>query len=279
MKALINITNFHEAYDILAGSKYYYEIMNNINSYIRNIRSVNDLDKLLKNSSFLLPHGEKVVEMSVDIAKALNLSNKQIEVVSISARYHDSAYAFYPQEIQDTLNLHNESQLQAILAHPYISAELVGALFQSKEVFYTILAHHELFSGDGFPYKFKKDNIPLESAILGIVDFYYTLTDKHHFFNPFTREEVIMCLYQNINILYSESLFYEFIRSLRKKIWSEESHFIEIDRKLSAWRNLKKESLIDYHSVYNRKNRKSVSNFENTLKQIVKKDDLIKWSI
>ena len=40
MKALINITNFQEAYEILAGSKYYYEIMNNISSYIRNIRNI-----------------------------------------------------------------------------------------------------------------------------------------------------------------------------------------------------------------------------------------------
>jgi HD-GYP domain-containing protein (c-di-GMP phosphodiesterase class II) len=253
--------------------------MNNINSYIRNIRSIGDLDKLLKANSFILPHGEKVSSLAIDIANSLNLSDKQIETISIASKYHDAAYIFYPQEIQYTLNIHNESQLQAILAHPYISAELLGALFQSKEIFNTILAHHELFNGTGFPYKLKVSNIPIESAIIGISDFYCTLTGTHKFFDAFKIEDILMYMYEQVDKIFSERLFFEFVNSLRKQLRQDEIHFIETDRKIHEWRLSDSKIDVKYSSVSNKKMKKDVPNFEDTLKKIIKNDSYIKWSI
>ncbi len=279
MKALINITNFQEAYDILAGSKYYYEIMNNVSSYIRNIRDISDLDKLLNKSPYILSHGEKVKKLSLDMAKALDFDDKQKEIISISAKYHDSAFIFFPQELQNTLNYHNESQLQALLAHPYISAELIGALFKSEAVFKTILSHHEFISGCGYPYKLKKDRISIESSVIGIVDFYLTLTEDHQFFKSLPIEDVIMYLHSNINILFPENIFYVFLATVRKKLKQKEVHFIEVDRKISKWRNKYNKDNFILKSVTDIKMISLKTSFQETLKNAHKKDKFIQRSI
>ncbi|MFP4456992.1 MAG: HD-GYP domain-containing protein [Clostridia bacterium] len=277
MRALINITDFQEAYDILAGSKYYYEIMNNINRYIRNIKTVNDLENLLSKNPYILSHGKKVEKLSFDISESLGLDSKQKDIIRISARYHDSAFIFFPQEFQSTLNLHNESQLQALLAHPYISAELVGALFSSKEIFSTILSHHEFNSGCGYPYKLKSENISIESSIIGIVDFYLTLTEEHQFFNSLPIEEVIMYLDEKVNILFSEEIFYAFLATIRKELKHEEIHFVEIDRKITKWRE--KFNNKSKRNTKNIKKNNLPTSFENTLKNISKEDKFIQRSI
>ncbi len=236
MKALINLTDFHKAYDILAGSKYYYEIMNNINSYTRNIRNESSLNQFLNSYPFIKKHGENVKNVALMIGKELSLETKSLEIINKSSLYHDIAQVFFPSEIQGSFNPYNDSQIQALAAHPIISAELMGALYQSSDIYNTIILHHEALDGSGFPLKLKNAGIPLEAQVLRIADQYVSLTMEDHFFTPESKENIILDICTKMGEIYHEDIVIAFLRVIRKELKSNEVHFVDIDKKINDWR-------------------------------------------
>ncbi len=50
-----------------------------------------------------------------------------------------------------------------------------------KRSYYSILQHHEKLSGNGYPYKLKKEEIHLFGRLTGIIDFYDALTTKRSY--------------------------------------------------------------------------------------------------
>ncbi len=251
LKALINIANFQKAYDIIAGSKYYYEIMNNINSYIRTIRDEADLKIMLNSYPYIKNHGVMVSNLATRIATGLNLEKNQIQTVTIASLYHDISQIFFPLKIQTSFNMYEDSQVQALTAHTIISAEVIGALFESRDIYTTILLHHEYLNGSGFPFGLKEEQIPIEANILRLADYYISLATESYFFPAEKKEDIIIDIYNNINTLFDERIVIEFLREVRKELKNEETHFIDLDKKLNEWRDNKANKAMKLKKVSN----------------------------
>ncbi len=116
-------------------------------------------------------HSKRVAESSRIIAKAMGLSEAQVERVEVAALMHDVG------KIDERFAriLAKEGRLtpeewETMKQHPVRSAELVGMLTSLKDLIPAVRHHHENWDGTGYPDGIAGDNIPLGSRIIMFAD-------------------------------------------------------------------------------------------------------------
>ena len=75
--------------------------------------------------------------------------------------------------------------------HPLIGAEIVAPVKYLAPVAPIILAHHEKYDGSGYPQGLKRNEIPLGSRIVSVVDAYVAIRDKRVYSDSHTHDEAI----------------------------------------------------------------------------------------
>ena len=68
---------------------------------------------------------------------------------------------------------------------------ILQAMGELENVAKCVLCHHEKWDGTGYPLCLKKDEIPLISRIISIVDAYDVMTSKRPYKKPMTKESAI----------------------------------------------------------------------------------------
>jgi putative nucleotidyltransferase with HDIG domain len=116
-------------------------------------------------------HSKRVAESSRIIAKAMGLSETQVERVEVAALMHDVG------KIDERFAriLAKEGRLtpdewETMKQHPVRSAELVGMLTSLRDLVPAVRHHHENWDGTGYPDGIRGDQIPLASRIIMFAD-------------------------------------------------------------------------------------------------------------
>jgi HD-GYP domain-containing protein (c-di-GMP phosphodiesterase class II) len=74
-----------------------------------------------------------------------------------------------------------------------------------------IIAHHERWDGNGYPFGIKGEHIPLECRILAIVDAYDAMTNDRPYRKAITQEEAVAELDRCAGTQFDPVLVAEFI--------------------------------------------------------------------
>ncbi|MBI5098878.1 MAG: response regulator [Nitrospirae bacterium] len=120
-------------------------------------------------------HSKNVAELSVKTARAMNLSGKEIETITVAALLHDIGKIGIP----DALLLREEDEmdkeaLREYMRHPVRGQAAIDSIEDLRESGILIRHHHEWYNGTGFPDQLSGKKIPLGAKIIAIADF----TDK-----------------------------------------------------------------------------------------------------
>ncbi len=116
-------------------------------------------------------HSKRVANTSTILAKAIGLSNAQVERVTVAALLHDVGKideAFAPILAKEGRLTPEEWAIMK--RHPVRSAELVGMLTSLRDVVAPVRHHHENWDGTGYPDGLKGEAIPLTSRIIMFAD-------------------------------------------------------------------------------------------------------------
>jgi len=120
----------------------------------------------------IMSHSKYVSEISVKVAKSMNLSDEEIESIAVASLLHDIGKIGIPDLIflKDTDSLSPEEKKEYMM-HPVRGQSAIDLIEDLRNAGVLIRHHHEWYNGAGFPDKLKKDKIPLGSRIIAIADF------------------------------------------------------------------------------------------------------------
>jgi HD domain-containing protein len=143
-------------------------------------------------------HSRRVRDFSITIAKAINLSEKEIDHVGKAALLHDvgKIYEKYAGVLskQDKLTPEEWSIIQE---HPVDGAELVATMTRLRDLVPAVRHHHENWDGTGYPDRIGGEAIPLAARIIRFADTIDAMTTERPYRRPLTeaqvRAEVIRC--------------------------------------------------------------------------------------
>jgi putative nucleotidyltransferase with HDIG domain len=143
-------------------------------------------------------HSRRVQHYSTIIARAIGLSEKQIEHISRAALLHDvgKIYEKYAAVLSKQDKLTPE-EWAIIQDHPADGANLVSTMTRLRDVVPAIRHHHENWDGTGYPDGLAGERIPVASRIIRFADTIDAMTTERPYRAPLTeaqvRAEVIRC--------------------------------------------------------------------------------------
>ena len=121
-------------------------------------------------------HLRRVADRSVEIARKMGMSQRDVEGVRLGGLLHDVGKIAVPDGVLLKPGPLNEAEFAQIRMHPETGAEIVRPLsaFDGPEP--AVLHHHEHFDGSGYPAGLRGEAIPLAARIVAVADGFDAMT-------------------------------------------------------------------------------------------------------
>ncbi|MFL5894941.1 MAG: HD-GYP domain-containing protein [Thermoleophilaceae bacterium] len=136
-------------------------------------------------------HSAAVAHYAREIAAAIAMTEAEQDVVHTAALLHDIGKFNLPDPILKADVPLDDDDWQLIRAHPEEGARLVSHLEGYDDAAQLILAHHERFDGEGYPYGLRGTEIPLGGRIISVADTYDVMTSRDSYRKPVSSAEAI----------------------------------------------------------------------------------------
>ncbi len=142
-------------------------------------------------------HSQRIMLYAAELARVLHLSEKEMEVLRISALLHDYGKIAVRESILTKEDRLTETEYKHIRNHAAYTKSILeninfsGAL---RQVPLIASSHHERIDGTGYPAGLVDEQIPKLSKILAVVDVFDALTSKRHYRTRMPFHEVMQTL-------------------------------------------------------------------------------------
>ncbi len=141
-------------------------------------------------------HIRRVQVYAAGIARALGMTDNEIQGVKTAALLHDIGKLAVPEHILSKPGPLTQEEFQKIRIHPQVGAEIISGVPFPYPVAPLILSHHERWDGKGYPGGLKGDEIPLGARILSVVDYFDALMSERPYHKAMNLDSALGLLQQ-----------------------------------------------------------------------------------
>ena len=134
------------------------------------------VDVVNGTDSYTSGHSARVSDVAVVLARLIDCTAEQIEVVRRAAFLHDIGKIGVPEKI---LRKHGEltkEERHMIDLHPVFGASILARFPSAAPLVPLVLHHHERWDGTGYPGKLSMTDIPLAARIISVADAFDAMT-------------------------------------------------------------------------------------------------------
>jgi diguanylate cyclase (GGDEF)-like protein len=121
----------------------------------------------------------------------LALGEVDIERLRIAAILHDVGKVAVPVEILEKPSSLTSAEWRSVVQHPRIGQVILEQATALRDAVPIILHHHERFSGHGYPYGLRGNDIPLGARIVAIADAYDAMTHDRPYKRAMSHDQAI----------------------------------------------------------------------------------------
>ena len=121
-------------------------------------------------------HAQRVGFYAAVLAEALGLDDESQDLIRTASILHDVGRISLPEADIQRAGLSDRSESAHAVPHPEFGARVVRALGFEARVGEAVRHHHEHWNGEGGPGGLQREEIPLASRIIHVVDAFDRLT-------------------------------------------------------------------------------------------------------
>jgi HD superfamily phosphohydrolase YqeK len=136
-------------------------------------------------------HSRRVSKMAIDIARAVGLSDREVDRIGVAGLLHDvgKIHEKYAPILSKPDRL-SQDEWMLMKEHPLDGEKLVANVSQLHDVLPGVRNHHERWDGAGYPDGLRGENIPLMARVLAIADTIDAMTSDRSYRRGLTIDEV-----------------------------------------------------------------------------------------
>lgn len=159
------------------------------------------------------------VLMAVSLAKRFDLPKEDIDNLRVAILLYDIGNLLLPQDLLQKPTPLTDEERDKIKNHPIIAAqEILKPISYIQDVLPIIEHHHENWDGSGYPNKLSKDEIPLTSQIILIIDQYFALIEPRPYRNKMSSRDALEIIKADSGKKWNNNLVQEFISLIEHDI-------------------------------------------------------------
>ncbi|MCM1338652.1 MAG: diguanylate cyclase [Muribaculaceae bacterium] len=152
------------------------------------------------------------VIMAVNLAKRFDLPKDDIDNLRIAILLYDIGNLMLPSDLLQKAAPLTDNEREKIKHHPVIAArEILKPISYIQDVLPIIEHHHENWDGSGYPNNISKEEIPLTSQIILIVDQYFALIEPRPYRPKMSSRDALEIIKADSGKKWNENLANEFI--------------------------------------------------------------------
>lgn len=161
-------------------------------------------------------HSIKVADYAVITGREIELPDRMIESLYLSALLHDVGKLFIPPGILHKTGNLEQGELEIIRRHPSTGSDILQKIERYREYSGTVLYHHEFYNGRGYPEGLSATEIPLLSRIITVVDAYEAMTSDRPYRKGFSHREAVTRLRAGRTTQFDPEITDSFLKAIRK---------------------------------------------------------------
>lgn len=120
-------------------------------------------------------HTERVVNLTVRVARAMNVSDADLVNIRRGALLHDIGKMSVPDHILQKTDPLTAEEIDEMHRHPLYAYQLLSPINYLRPAVDIPYCHHERWDGSGYPRGLKNEQIPFAARIFAAVDVYTAL--------------------------------------------------------------------------------------------------------
>ena len=121
-------------------------------------------------SAWMAGHSERVTDLALEVGRALELSDKELDVLHRGGLLHDLGKIGVSLRVLDHPGKLDEEMRKEIEAHPVIGARILEPIRAFQPMLPIVLYHHERWDGLGYPEGLKGLEIHPLARLLAVAD-------------------------------------------------------------------------------------------------------------
>jgi len=162
-------------------------------------------------------HSQRVMDYSIKFGYLLDLPDEQLKILKWAALLHDIGKIGIPENILNKNSPLEENEYEIMKKHSVYSYKILEPLTFLERERKIILHHHERWDGNGYPYGLQKENIPIESRIITIVDSFDAMNSTRPYRKKLDLEYIYSQLSINLGKQFGPNLGKIFIKFLKEE--------------------------------------------------------------
>jgi len=136
-------------------------------------------------------HYDRLKELTMIMAEALELSGTEKEELRLLCEFHDIGKIGVSKNILQKEGKLNSEEWENVKRHSEIGYYIAKQIKDASSVDELILMHHERWDGTGYPGLLKSDEIPLVARIFALADSYDVMVNDRPFKSRMTKSEAL----------------------------------------------------------------------------------------
>jgi len=178
-------------------------------------------------------HIRRVQLYAASVARAMGMSDKEVQGVKTAALLHDIGKLAVPEHILSKPGPLTPEEFDKIRAHPKVGADIVSSVPFPYPVAPLILSHHERWDGTGYPAGLRGTEIPLGARILSVVDYFDALVAERAYHRAMDSDAAVTLLQREAGTALDPVVVSTFI-DLLPSLQSEAARLEHVLRKPAA---------------------------------------------
>ena len=159
------------------------------------------------------------VLMAVSLAKRFDLPKEEVDNLRVAVLLYDIGNLMISPGLLQKATPLTEEEKATIKNHPIIAAQkILKPISYVQDVLPIIEHHHENWDGSGYPSNKSKDEIPLTSQIILIIDEYFALIEARPYRAKMSNRDAIEIIKSDAGKKWNTNLVNEFISLLEHDI-------------------------------------------------------------
>ena len=136
-------------------------------------------------------HSRRVGYYSREIAKAMGLSEKEVENIFYTALLHDIGKIGIPIKIINKPSRLDDEEFEVMKTHTTKGGKILKDISTIPGIVEGAMYHHEKYDGRGYPTGLKGEDIPLNARIICCADCFDAMATRRSYKEPCTKEYII----------------------------------------------------------------------------------------
>ena len=167
-------------------------------------------------SQWTAGHSERVAALSVEIARNMGLSSKDLKVIQMGSLLHDIGKIGTPRDVLDKPGKLTDEEMRVMRDHVRTGVRILEPIAAFREALPIVAQHHEWLNGQGYPEGATGADISLYARIVAVADCYDALTSDRPYRSGLPREQAVQLLRQRSNVQFDPAVIETFSQMMSK---------------------------------------------------------------